>query len=169
MTLLAQHERPALIQRMSKRAAPLERYVGPDRLWSMEYMGSAEFEFGALPEALRRMAAHRSRLQVVRHQSGDSTLWSVGLSEHAQTITGLLARELEEVGVREWFLKEHTGMRAALGRDTSEWYAGRSDPTMAWWAIDALHSPFAIFQQEQDAHDWLERLGAWAESKEIPA
>lgn len=160
MIPLAQHEKPALIQRMRKRVAPLERYIGPDRRWSMDHMGSAEFEFGALPEALRRMASHRARLQVVSHQNGDSTLWSVGLPEHAQTITDLLARELEEVGVREWFLKEYTGMRAALGR---------SDPTMAWWAIDALHSPFAVFQQEQDAHDWLERLVAWAESKEIPA
>ena len=169
MTLLAQHEKPALIQRMCKRASPLERYIGPDRLWSMEYMGSAEFEFGALPEALRRMASHRARLQVVSCQNGDSTLWSVGLPEHTQAITGLLARELEEVGVREWFLKEHTGMRAALGRDTSKWDAGRSDPTMAWWALDALRSPFAIFQQEQDAYYWLERLDAWAKSKEIPA
>lgn len=48
-------KRPYLIQRGSFRDVKDEDIVGLDSLISYDYMGSAEFEFGALPASLRRI------------------------------------------------------------------------------------------------------------------
>ena len=162
MTFLSERVRPWLIQRMRRRPAndpQAEKYAGPDRLWVMELMGAAEFEFGALPEALRRMALVRGQLEVSSHEVGGHTLWALGLRAHKETISSLLAYEITRHG-EPWRFKEHTAIRTALNLD-----GHGADPDMAWWALDAWVSPFVIFQAEQDPHSWLERLGVWAEMK----
>lgn len=47
---------PYLVQRMEEREGPNDR-KGVEAFFCMNYMGSAEFEFGALPNALRRIRA----------------------------------------------------------------------------------------------------------------
>lgn len=44
-----------LVQRLSLNEHPFERQQGFDRVFSCEYMGSAEFEFGTVPQALKRL------------------------------------------------------------------------------------------------------------------
>ncbi len=48
-------KKPYLIQRARFCTDPTERDKGLDRLLNFDYMGSAEFEWGALPKALERM------------------------------------------------------------------------------------------------------------------
>jgi len=47
--------KPWLIQRIIRKQQPSENRKGIDKNFSMDYMGSAEFEFGALPAALDRI------------------------------------------------------------------------------------------------------------------
>lgn len=165
MTFLPERSRPWLIQRMRRRPDddPMaEKYTGPDRLWVMEYMGAAEFEFGTLPEALRRMALVREQLEVSSHEIDGHTLWALGLRAHKETIASLLAYEITRRG-EPWRFKEYTAIRTALNLD-----GHGADPDMAWWALDARVSPFVIFQDEQDTRSWLERLGVWAKLRGIP-
>lgn len=47
----------SLVQRLFERTDPWKDSVGFDRLFEMDYMGSAEFEFGATFKALRSIRA----------------------------------------------------------------------------------------------------------------
>lgn len=46
-------DKPYLIQRGKFKSTPLQDISGVDSLFEFDYMGSAEFEFGALPKSLR--------------------------------------------------------------------------------------------------------------------
>lgn len=53
-----EYPNPYLIQRLTRNKVegPLKQYRF-GQVWSLDYMGSAEFEFGAFPKFLRRMKA----------------------------------------------------------------------------------------------------------------
>lgn len=53
-------EKPYLIQRARFKGVPLQDIVGMDSLFHFDYMGSAEFEFGALPKSLRTIVENHA-------------------------------------------------------------------------------------------------------------
>lgn len=168
MAHLPYSERPHLIQRMTKNTEAREKYAGIDRWWGLDYMGSAEFEFGSLPEAQKRMAESVEALWVRPYAFDDKTeLWAVCLPEQEEVIRSLLVRELiaRQTLQRSWYLQEGTWMRRALGRSDSAFDKDGADPRRAWWAIDASPAPFALFQSEEDARLWIECLRRWAEAR----
>jgi hypothetical protein len=57
-------KRPYLIQRGSFRNIKADEIVGLDSLISYDYMGSAEFEFGALPQSLTRICESLEQFEV---------------------------------------------------------------------------------------------------------
>jgi hypothetical protein len=54
--------RPYLIQRMKLRHQ--NEPTGFDQMWSLDYMGAAEFEYGALPQSLREITRELDRYVV---------------------------------------------------------------------------------------------------------
>jgi len=57
---------PYLVQRCSFRKISDEQIEGFDSLLSLDYMGSAEFEFGTIPEALHRICEQSATMVVTR-------------------------------------------------------------------------------------------------------
>lgn len=57
-------KKPYLVQRILKKDYSAPGKKGVDALFSFDYMGSAEFEFGALPQALKRMREHAKDLKI---------------------------------------------------------------------------------------------------------
>ena len=56
--------KPYLIQRIMIRQQVAENESGVDKHFSFDYMGSSEFEFGALSKALKAMVATQRETQI---------------------------------------------------------------------------------------------------------
>jgi hypothetical protein len=135
---------PYLIQRgtMKKGMA-----VGMDSFVDYDYMGAAEFECGALGEALRRLL---EKLDVLRafptglNAPKGSEVWFVAPEENADAVRGVLLK-LAEGDHKHFFLKEHSEFRDAIhGRIAIR--GGIEYPTTNfWWDIE---------------NDWVAVLGS---------
>lgn len=148
--------RPYLIQRLYLRDPTTDTRRGIDRYFQCDYMGSSEFEWGALPRALRELRAlpfHGWKrttiiefgLHVVRYVGPDDCL----------TLAADLFRD-QMSNRRAWRFKEYTGIRESFTGVSD--FGGRSPPSRrfdGWWAID---SSFALFRTEAAATAWFAGL-----------
>src|SRR5690242_4664141 len=92
--------RPYLIQRGSfdRKRPKDDEITGPDSILSWDYMGSAEFEWGALPQSLRRIDARHAdcALHETAHVSHDGHrvyLYCAGDPARALVALDLVATE----------------------------------------------------------------------------
>jgi hypothetical protein len=145
---------PYLVQRLKFREHPQEKSKGVDKFFSMDYMGSSEFEWGALPKALKAFRATKllKKPKKIKQYPDGHTVWYVG-------------PESEYVTAREFFfsqlkdpykipLKESTWIDAKFGMSRLFRHPERID-TIGWWAID---STWAIFTEKEYADKWLSCL-----------
>ena len=139
---------PYLIQRMN--AEVCQGRNGVDRYFRLDYMGSSEFEWGAIPEALRRLrAAVKAEWSPVAIKSGEHVAYFVGPVEAVEAARTIFADQLGPEAMR---FKE--GTRIESSYNPREKY-GKFD---AWWAIDAAPAPWAIFKSEIHADQWLSAI-----------
>lgn len=142
-----------LVQRLEERVPP-QAGKGVDRYFSMDYMGSAEFEYGALPRALRAIRADPTypEWEPVKIQAGPHETWYVGNPGGLQRATEFFTSEL----ARTWAgrsTKETTNLpEVYLGT------SGRTPRTSGWWRVDEGKSNWALFRTEQQAKLWLRGL-----------
>jgi hypothetical protein len=126
---------PYMMQRLVKRSNP-DNYNGVDRVVGYDYMGSAEFEFGALSESLRELRTHNNKLHSVKFE--DRKWWFFGPIERlgtAQTWTegqlkGSSSNHLEP----SYLLETYRGEGNIIG----------------WWCLDK-GGAFLIFTKRKDA------------------
>ena len=119
-------KRPYLIQRGTMRHGVVS-ISGIDSIVSFDYMGAAEFEFGALPKALRAMLADLSQLGAhatdIRGANGEVyAICSTSVKEEVIAILKQLADSDQH-----FTLHERTDFKDAL--------AGRSTINF-WWDIE---------------------------------
>lgn len=164
---------PSLIQRVRFNKDSNEHGTGIDRLFAFDYMGSSEFEWGALPKALKLMREVKTKEWKVEHLyvevSGDGAsthdidAYFVGRPEDLQIAESLLRDQLQKRPQHR--TKEITSIRVSYGLDEPFGY-GIFD---GWWAIDAgrwtPHGkpatdsiPFVIFRKKEHAKAWLKLL-----------
>lgn len=136
---------PYLIQRVLHWDTPVEDRSGVDRHFRMDYMGSAEFEFGQVPHSLRAMRAAGDSLvgpKRIKVQFGDEyyIVWYIGREEEIGTATQFLKDQLHpDAQDRAWDLKECTDIALELGTEThSRWSGKKLEPRgiAGWWALD---------------------------------
>jgi hypothetical protein len=153
---------PYLIQRVIRRREPRESSKGIDKEFSFDYMGSSEFEFGTLPDALKRLRAHKGRKKwivtevncVVENQQ--YTAWLVGGRGDSRITREILVDQISLE--RKYHFKESTMLHLAYCK---EWQVGGSPgetPVNGWWAVGA-DIPFAFFMEKADAELWLKLIG----------
>lgn len=123
---------------------------GIDQFFSMDYMGSAEFEFGALPEALKRwrekgIPTEPIHIKFCKDQFSASF---VGPKALVPRIQKFLEMEVDAPG--ENHLKEMTRLRYVY-RPEDDY----SVDTVGWWDID---NDFAFFTKAKYAHQFIEGL-----------
>lgn len=126
---------PYLIQRCLLRNPYPKRddIKGIDSIFSMDYMGSAEFEWGALPASLRALTSCLDKVVLtqtsLKATDGRSVFVVCFDSDQAEAVA-----QVEKLATeRAIRTKEHVGLERALKCD----YKGyvRQD-LVAWWDID---------------------------------
>jgi hypothetical protein len=128
-----------LVQRICAKKHSVGQSKGVDQYFSFDYMGSSEFEFGALPSALREMRSlHADKALTFKEiKVGDSSFgWFVGPEEKFDMAAMLVEDQHKDRPALR--LKEEPRMKDSK-------YIG-------WFAIDAS---FVIFRDKQDAGLWL--------------
>lgn len=104
---------------------------GFDRLFACEYMGSAEFEWGAIPESLKRIRASRKVVLhegVVTRKSITVPVFVVGGKNVVGEIPDLLT---------EWLVDEHPrGKELTYFPERIEGTASKYVRANAWWALN---------------------------------
>ena len=148
-------ELPWLVQRLK---APLSDHgTGLDKYFLLDYMGAAEFEWGALPGSLKVMRAAKGMkkwepFRLTAHDGDKEYLaWYVGSEE-----TKMVALEFFDDQLRErpkWSLKERSCIRNSYFPE-HEW----DGKIIGWWAVDGGPVPWAIFMKKEDAENFLKGL-----------
>lgn len=123
-----------LVQRMSSKKDAAPRGNGFDDYFELDYMGSSEFEWGAIPAALKSIRQHPAVVQE----------WPVtinGLTRSVYFVGEKKALRDHVAGIEAWsergdhrppfWGKEWTNFPENFA-DTADEYARRTD---AWWAI----------------------------------
>ena len=144
--------KPYLVQRVELKKHFREGSTGVDALFGFDYMGSSEFEWGALPAALRAMREKLSDSWNPREiRIGQHAVWYVGPDELHKT-----AKEFfeDQLGPRKHRLKEASYIdRVFKPKDDYD----RRKETIGWWCIDS-GLEFAFFKTEDAAKKWVQCL-----------
>jgi len=178
---------PYLVQRMYRYNEPYERRDGIDRHFGMDYMGSAEFEFGQLPHSLKAMRSAKDdligprRIKVERNGK-HYVVWYIGREDEYETAEKFFRDQLApSVEQRGWRLKERTDISVELGTETHSSWSGRAIKPRGidgWWALDTTWEnpegsrgymsrslydgstvyPWAFFKQKEDAKLFLKLI-----------
>ena len=135
--------RPYLIQR-AKFETDTDR-IGLDSILAFDYMGSAEFEFGALPKSLKR----------IRDKISDYTYFQYSFYNHPSKVVTVFCKKTQELIIPEiledlfkdkYRLKEHCDLYNFVTPTTSYrtsdfWWDIEND--YMFWRLDTdFHSQF---------------------------
>jgi hypothetical protein len=143
--------KPYLVQRIKVWAEPHSTKKGVDRYFGFDYMGSAEFEFGTLPTALKQMRSTDlvlERLTVKPHQ-----VWYVGPKAISLTALSFFT---DQLGPKRWPLKEWTAIKENYLTPPP----ARCLAFDGWWALDM---DWILFKQKEHAELWLREIKAKTE------
>ena len=161
---------PYLIQRMEENKYPDDsKKKGIDKIVKFDYMGSSEFEFGALFRALKDLRSQKENLVVekieVQTNNQKHSCFFVGtisVIEHArefflgQLTDPFKTRLKAQTHIQEVYIQsseKHFSKR----RSQKDIFVVRST-VEAWWALDAELVPWAIFKREELAKKWLDAV-----------
>lgn len=144
-------EVPWLVQRLILKDKENQNAKGIDCYFSMDYMGSAEFEFGMLGFSLRMwreyLACSVEKPECIKLESGE-VCWFVGDATRYDQAKEFFADQLNE---KKWSLKEGSRIQFAY-KDAKYMY-----DFVGWWALDA-NLPWAIFKTKEHANLFLKGL-----------
>lgn len=145
---------PYLVQRLCRKDPKFVDLskIGIDRVCSLDYMGSAEFEFGAIPTALRTMRNYCSVLRCMEFNVGEHKgLSFVGNLDHFAYATKWFSEELKDMFCHK--AKESTYIHYILNDKDPE--LGKR--ICGWWALDQK-VPWAIFLDMNIGKQWFDAI-----------
>lgn len=146
---------PYLIQRVM--VGPSNR-KGIDGFFGFDYMGSSEFEWGAIPKTLRLMRENISDYltEPKRIKSNGHTAWYVGPDDEEilQYADRFFRDQLLPWEQHEIRFMERTNLHEAYNGPTHHTPEG-------WWAIDQ-ERPWLLFMKKDHAREWIKRMVAGA-------
>jgi hypothetical protein len=144
---------PSLIQRMERRREDRKDSKGADALFSLDYMGSAEFEFGAINKALKAMRAAKDEKWIVRTiQTGPHVAYYIGGPNAFNVAVQLFEDQMKPREERQGYTKEWTYIYETYNPDPKRHRLG---PFHGWWAVDEDKEPFLLFKDKKHAKDFL--------------
>ena len=147
---------PYLIQRVRRRKYESEHNKGFDRIFELDYMGSSEFEFGTIPQALKAMRARNSlppKMSVANITIGKNVAYYVGDASTFDVAVMLFEDELRGRSERKFRHKERTAIYESYNPSKENEYSQYD----AWWALDA-EVPFFLFKDKKHAEELLALL-----------
>lgn len=155
---------PYLVQRAAAQRWADDR-TGIDAVLEFDYMGAAEFEFGAKSVALKAMRAHKDELCIKSYLTLSSPDRHGEQTELAATFLG---RPQEFDLALRWFRaelfpgqhprhKEPTDLRWAYGQESEDYHPSAICRTTVWWALDQ-GVPWMWFKNPELAERTLQAL-----------
>ena len=153
---------PYLVQRLDPRN---EKYpgTGVHKYFSMDYMGSAEFEFGALPQTLKaiRERADLPSWEVTKIKASGEDAYYVGPEDEVERARSWFEDQLQANPRAE--MKERSRLHEAFGLDSQ-----CSSGTVGWGPVaekdkynrKPRNHHWAIFKTRELARRWLAGLRA---------
>ena len=163
---------PTLIQRVLRRREVSELSKGVDRLFEFDYMGRSEFEWGAIPQALKAMRANRViapdrpsedwRIRpimahgVTGYYLGSPDTFGVAVDifeDQLKPRSEQKMHPMEWTGIRDAYFPEHRPEPKRKSKKPA--YEPRKFD--GWWVLDAS-MPFLIFKDKSHANDWMSVL-----------
>ena len=97
-----------LVQRMKFNFTPSPDATGFHPAFEFDYMGSAEFEFGAIPNTARMLQARVKDLNVSLHYYGEHSVWVLGTDVGRAHAIKLFDDQMSDC---KWRLKESTRIK----------------------------------------------------------
>jgi hypothetical protein len=157
-----QKKAPHLIQRLQKTydGKPREGAKGVDRFFMMDYMGSSEFEWGALPASLKRIRAMPKIAEPKRIKVNQYVVWYVGPAEYHEVAELLFRDQLNSRQNQKMRLKEATRIFDTFIGD--DWLNKKRDDYVGWWDVE---NDWAFFITKDHARNWIKTLWPAEESK----
>lgn len=144
-----------LVQRLERRNTAPGGSVGFDRHFTLEYMGSSEFEWGAIPKALKSV-----RSNPVSSKSIDLTINGITRPVFIVTHDGKheqAARDLQAWGNGRGHRPPFCGKEASQFDDQFTGNKRAYNDTTAWWSID---DDVAFALDEENAAALVEAFNA---------
>lgn len=145
-----------LVQRILTRKQPTGA-SGVDKFFRFDYMGSAEFEWGALPRAIKQMREHLAETAVEIRRidlAGASKpwVWFVGAPPDAGQAVA-------------WVTDQVQSDRKIRMKEASYFADAMATPHLAdiqgWWS---LNDKWCVFLKKDDARNWLKGLAEKTET-----
>lgn len=140
-----------LVQRIEKRDE-IRKDKGVDSYFRMDYMGSAEFEFGAIPTSLKQMRLSKligpSRTKVGKHVA-----WYVGPDDGVAIAAAFFRDQLRHLRDRKTRLKEPSYLATVYGVEDT--FTSTHPNLVGWW--DVINN-WVIFTTKEYAEQWLAGL-----------
>lgn len=99
-------------------------------IFSFDYMGSAEFEFGAIPETFRRIATHIKEYSTWEININKKPVYVIGASK----FKGNIDETINKVSKNKIHLKEYAGLDHAL--DLDKYSKNRECRYIGWLELD---------------------------------
>lgn len=145
-----------LVQRILARKQPTGA-SGVDKFFSFDYMGSAEFEWGALPRAIKQMRKHQAetafgirRIDLVG--APKPWVWFVGAPQDVEQAVA-------------WVTDQARSDRKIRMKEASYFADALATPSLAdiqgWWS---LNDKWCVFLKKDDARNWLKGLAEKTET-----
>ena len=155
--------RPSLVQRVIRRDRP--EMTGIDKFFEFDFMGSAEFEFGALGKALKQMRESYAdnpqlwSVEIIRFSAPkagvDKTceIFFVGPRSMLIDAAALFTDQLLPIQSRVGHTKELTFIRDTYFPESAKF----PKQVSAWWALDSAF-PFVLCRKCENAKLWLDAM-----------
>jgi hypothetical protein len=130
-----------LVQRLDRRDSDVRK--GFDNLFACQYMGAAEFEYGALPESLNRI---RSARKIVIHEGTvtrkcvTATVYVVGPKALVESIPRRLTEWMKDewpFGHERSYFPEYVEGKPHKHSSADAWWALNED---VFWTLDPRHA-----------------------------
>jgi len=138
-----------LVQRIMLRISCVGQRTGVDSFFAMDYMGSSEFEFGALPASLRAMR-EMPRPEIHRIKVSEHIAWFVGPTEIKDDVTGFFRDQLDSQP--KLYLRERSRIHDAYVGGA---WDGEMSDHIGWWDIK---NHWAFFMKKDYAQEWIDRV-----------
>ena len=150
---------PYLIQRIKQNRSTNPMRTGVDRYFSFDYMGSSEFEFGALSAALRLMRNTPEKLVEepvsIKVEAGsllerrECEAWFFGADRDIPVARYVFEDQLQ--ADRKICLKEHSEIAEAYGTVPTRFACN----IIGWWALDPI-TPWVFFKEKKLCEEWID-------------
>ena len=139
------NRKPYLVQRCYAKTNS-NGHKGVDALLSFDYMGSSEFEFGALGTASRAMRKQTNVLETIKCDGPQK--WKLFILTEPDMVDTVKKWVREEMA-GTWYGKERAGLREAVAPTPKEAQAQYRPYADAWWGIDSGRPSWMVFRTKE--------------------